>query len=646
MSGVDSSSGPNGLSSEQVRLVQNHLEEILSSGAFVGSKRSRDFLQLIVERALAGQFDSLKERAIGAEMFGRPIGYDTANDAVVRVKASEVRRKLAQFYSDSVDSTPVRIEMPPGSYVPRFVWEPVIQQEILAPFPTFAETADIEKVDDERGVLSVSKEGRSHRTLYLVMGVLIGVVLLGAVGYLGFKKFQESNGIRSIAILPLQNLSGDPKQEYFADGLTEELIADLGQLGPLRVISRTSVMTYKSSGKKLPEIARELGVDAIVEGSVWREDNRVRIAVQLIDARTDRHLWAQNYDRDLTSVLALQGEVAQAIANQIEIETTSQAGARLARSRPVYGEAHELYLKGVELLNHGDPRQAISYLQDSIDKDPSYAPAHVALANGYGWLGESGLLAYTEAFPKQKTAATKAIELDEALPGGHAELAGAMMNLDWNWIGPEKEFKRALVLNPNSTAIHADYAFYLMRLGRFHDALAQGRINLRLDPLSSRSYANLGFIHYYARQYDQALSDIQRADEMDVRPLEFTFPRAIIYVEKKMYEEAIAEFQRLGQQPHAIGHIGNVYGRMGRATEAHESISRLQERVESDGIGRYEIAIVYAGLGEKDQAFDWLEKSFGAHDKGLTYLKIDPCLDPLRSDPRFHNLLRRVGFPL
>ncbi len=157
-------------------------------------------------------------------------------------------------------------------------------------------------------------------------------------------------------------------------------------------------------------------------------------------------------------------------------------------------------------------------------------------------------------------------------------------------------------------------------------------------------YANLGFIHYYARQYDQALSDIQRADEMDARPLEFTFPRAIIYVEKKMYEEAIAEFQRLGQQPHAIGHIGNVYGRMGRATEAHESISRLQERVESDGIGRYEIAIVYAGLGEKDQAFDWLEKSFGAHDKGLTYLKIDPCLDPLRSDPRFHNLLRRVGF--
>ena len=645
MSGVDSSSGPNGLSTEQVRLVQNHLEEILSSGAFVGSKRSRDFLQLVVERALAGQFDSLKERVIGAEMFGRPIGYDTANDAVVRVKATEVRRKLAQFYSDSVNPAPVRIELPPGSYVPKFYLEPATRPKIDALSSTVAEPADVKEVDEKEAASSPSNQGRSLRRPYLVMGVLIGVVLAGAIGYWVFRE-SSSQDIQSIAILPLQNLSGDPKQDYFADGITEELIADLGQLGPLRVISRTSVMTYKGTGKKLPEIARELGVDAIVEGSVWREENRVRIAVQLIDARTDRHLWAHNYDRDLTSVLALQGEVAQAIADEIEIETTSQADARLARLRPAYGEHHELYLKGVELLNHGDPSKAISYLQESIDKDPSYAPAHVALAGSYGWLGEGGLLAYTEAFPKQKLEATKAIELDEALPGGHAELAGALMNLDWDWVNPEKEFKRALALNPNSTTIHSQYASYLMRLGRFHEALAQARMNLRLDPLSSRSYTSLGFIHYFSRQYDQALSSIQRADELGTYPPEYIYPRAIIYVEKKMYEEAIAEFHKLGQQPHALGHMGNVYARMGRSSEARESISRLQEHVQSDGIGRYEIALVYAGLGEKEQAFDWLEKSFSAHDKGLTFLKIDPLLDPLRSDPRFHNLLRRVGFPL
>jgi TolB-like protein/Flp pilus assembly protein TadD len=642
MSGVDPTSGPNELSAEQVRLVQNHLEEILSSGAFVGSKRSRDFLQLIVERALAGQFDSLKERVIGAEMFGRPIGYDTANDAVVRVKATEVRRKLAQFYNESVNPTPVRIELPTGSYVPKFYLEPASQPKIDALSSTVAEPADGKAVDEKEETPSPSSQGRFLRRPYLVIGVLMGVVLAGAIGYWVFKE-SSSHGIQSIAILPLQNLSGDPGQDYFADGLTEELIADLGQLGPLRVISRTSVMTYKGTGKKLPEIASELGVDAIVEGSVWREGKRVRIAVQLIDARTDRHLWAHNYDRDLTSVLALQGEVAQAIADQIEIETTPQADVHLARTRPTYGEAHDLYLKGVELLNHGDPRKSISYLQDSIDKDPSYAPAHIALAGGYGWLGEAGLLPYSEAFPKQKIEATKAIELDEALPGGHSELAGAMMNLDWDWVSPEKEFKRALALNPNSTAIHAQYAFYLMRLGRFPDAIAQARVNLRLDPRSSRSYANLGFIHYFARQYDQALSNIQRADELDTNPPEYIYPRAIIYAEKKMYEQAIAEFQKLGQQPHALGHIGNVYARMGRSTEARGSISRLEEHVQSDGIGRYEIALVYAGLGEKEQAFDWLEKSYGAHDKGLTYLKIDPCMDPLRSDPRFHDLLRRVG---
>ena len=646
MSGADPSARGNELSSEQVRIIRDHLEEILSSGAFVGSKRSRDFLQLIVERALAGQFDSLKERVIGAEMFGRPIGYDTANDAVVRVKATEVRRKLAQFYNESAKPAKVRIELPPGSYVPRFYWEPGAEEKVEAPAPILTESAEAEEVEEKEPAPRAVQEGRSLRRPYLVMGVLAGVALLGAVGYWVFEEFgKRSKGIQSIAILPLQNLSGDPKQDYFADGITEELIADLGQLGPLRVISRTSVMTYKNTGKKLPEIASELGVDAIVEGSVWREGNRVRIAVQLIDARTDRHMWAHNYDRDLTSVLALQGEVAQAIADQIEIEATPQADVHLARTRPTYGEAHELYLKGVELLNHGDPRESISYLQDSVDRDPSYAPAHIALANAYGSLGESGLLPYTEAFPKQKIEATKALELDEALPGGHSELAGAMMNLDWDWVGPEREFKRALVLNPNSTAIHAQYAFYLIRLGRVREALAQARVNLHLDPRSSRSYTNLGFIHYYSRQYDEALTNIRKADEMATHPPEFIYPRALIYVEKKMYDKATAEFQKLGQQAHALGHLGNLYARMGRSPEAHDLISRLEEHVQSDGVGRYEIALVYAGLGEKEKAFDWLEKSYDAHDKGLTYLKIDPCLDPLRSDSRFHNLLRRVGFP-
>jgi TolB-like protein/Tfp pilus assembly protein PilF len=647
---MDPSSKTDELSAEQNRSVRRHLEEIIASSAFAGSKRSQDFLQLIVEHALAGRFDSLRERMIGAEMFGRPVAYDTANDAVVRVKASEVRRKLAQFYREAPSPSPVRIELPTGSYVPKFHWGPFILPNAETSPPAVEHLPTTEPFDGEPGDTPHSLGGRFRRTPYLFGIGLLGLSLIAAIGYAGFKGFGKNSnatpGIHSIAILPLQNLSGDPRQEFFADGMTEELIADLGQVGPLRVISRTSVMTYKNTKKTLPEIAHELGVDAIVEGSIWREGSRVRVAAQLIDAMTDEHLWAHTYDRSLTSVLALQGEVAQAIADEIMIEVTPLGQERLARDRPAYTEAHELYLKGVQLLNQSDPRKAIGYLQDSIDQDPSYAPAHVALASAYGWLGESGLLPYTEAFPKQKTEALKAIELDEALPGGHAELASALMNLNWDWITPEKEFKRALELNPNATSIHSTYAYYLMRLGRLNEALTQAKLNLELDPVSSRSYVNLGLIDYFAHQYDRALANIQKAGDVNKDPAEFIFYRAITYAEKGMYDSAISEFQKLGQQPHALGHMGNAYARMSRAAEADESISRLKEHVQADGIGRYEIALVYAGLGKKDEAFDWLEKSYASRDKGLTYLKIDPCIEPLRSDPRFHNLLRRVGLPL
>jgi len=282
---------------------------------------------LIVEHALAGRFESLKERMIGAEMFGRPIGYDTANDAVVRVKATEVRRKLAQFYREVEKPPPVRIELPTGSYVPKFQWQPATQQDEAPPLGSI-ESSAAENIDEEKEA-TLSQRGPSRRTSYAVLSVVVGLALLAGIGYWGFRVLGwQSNSapvIRSIAILPLQNLSGDPAQEYFADGMTEELIADLGQIGPLRVISRTSVMSYKDTRKKLPEIARELRVDAVVEGSVWREGNRVRIAAQLIDAKTDRELWSDNYDRDLTSVLALQGEVAQDIAEEIRTELSPQA---------------------------------------------------------------------------------------------------------------------------------------------------------------------------------------------------------------------------------------------------------------------------------------------------------------------------------
>jgi TolB-like protein/Tfp pilus assembly protein PilF len=634
-------SNPEEFSPERLGLVRDHLKDVFASKAFAGSKRAQNFLQLIVEHALAGRLDSLRERMIGAEMFGRSIDYDTANDAVVRVKATEVRRKLVQYYQESTKPTLVRIELPSGSYVPKFHFE-----SLPDPPPGPHPGEDL-PADAERSAMAL--RGETLRRWRVVAAALAGLVLIAAIGYIGFKVWPRGSPPEhehhAIAVLPLQNLSGDPRQDYFADSMTEELIADLGQVSASRVISRTSTMTYKGTTKTLPQIARELGVDTVVEGSVLRQGNQVRITAQLIDARTDHHLWAHSYVRDLNDVLTLQGEVARTIADQIRIAVTPEERARLVRPRTVDPEAQELYLQGKQALDTGDPRSGIGYFQKAIDKDPNYAQAYGALADSYGWMGQAGWMPYSEAFPKEKAAAVKAIALDEALPEGHVQLAHAAINLDWDWATEEREFKRALELNPNSAPVRWAYSGYLEQIGRIPEAISEMQVALQLDPVSSRAFHNSAFVYYYARQYDQALLQIQHASALQHDPGLLIFVLAVIYVEKGMYEEAIQQFQKLDGQPHALGHMGNAYARMGREAEAREMISELQKHVQNTGIGRYETALVYAGLGEKDEAFAWLEKSFAARDKGLTYLKIDPCLDPLRSDSRFHDLVRRVGLP-
>jgi TolB-like protein/tetratricopeptide (TPR) repeat protein len=639
-------SNPEEFSPERLGLVRDHLKDVFASKAFAGSKRAQDFLQLIVEHALAGRLDSLRERMIGAEMFGRRVDYDTANDAVVRVKATEVRRKLAQYYQESTKPPLVRIELPSGSYVPKFHWESL-------PDPHPGPHPGPNPRDDPPAPTeppAMAAPGETLRQRRVVAGTLAALALIAVIGYIGFKVWPRGSPQEpehhAIAVLPLQNLSGDPRQDYFADSMTEELIADLGQVSASRVISRTSTMTYKGTSKTLPQIARELGVDTVVEGSVLRQGNQVRITAQLIDARTDHHLWARSYVRDLNDVLTLQAEVARTIAGQIRLAVTPEERARLARPRTVDPDAQELYLQGMQALGTGNPGSAIGYFQKAIDKDPNYAQAYAALANGYGWMGEAGWMPYSEAFPKEKTAAIKAIALDEALPEGHVQLAQAAMDLDWDWTTEGKEFKRALELNPNSAAVRWAYSNYLERMGRLPEAISELQLALQLDPISSRAYHNTAFGYYFARQYDQALLQMQHASALRHEPAELIFPLAVIYVEKGMYEDAIQQFQKLDDQSHALGHRGNAFARMGRDVEARKMISELQKHVQNTGVGRYEIALVYAGLGEKDEAFAWLEKSFVARDKGLTYLKIDPCLDPLRSDSRFQDLVRRVGLPL
>ncbi|HXB67743.1 MAG TPA: tetratricopeptide repeat protein [Candidatus Acidoferrales bacterium] len=637
---------PSELSPKQAGSIRDELQLVIASKAFAGTRRCQDFLRLTVEHALAGRLDSLRERMIGAEMFGRPVGYDTSNDAVVRVRATEVRKRLAQYYSEAAQPPAVRIELPSGSYVPRFHWESL--EKPAGPPKEAGSLTSAEQAGEKPAPLRAAGE-KSWRKLSVLAGTLAALALIAAMGFITWKKLDARLRIRSIAILPLRNLSGDSKQEYFAEGMTEELIAALGQVSALRVISRTSTMTYKGTKKALPEIARELAVDGVVEGSVAREGNQVRITAQLIDARTDRHIWARSYTRSLTSVLALQGEVARAIADAIRIQVTPQEQTRLARARPVNADAQELYLLGKYSMNQGDPRNATVYFQKALAIDPDYAQAHAGLADSFGGMGGAGFMAYSEAFTNERTEAASAIAIDDALPEGHVELARAAANLDWDWATQEKELKRALELNPNDASTHMAYADRFEKSGRIPEALAEMKLALDLDPVSTRSLSNAGYIYYYARQYDQVLALLKRVyaltpDSAGVF-LHWGFIPGVTYTEKGMYEEAIRNFQKLGDKPHALGHMGNAYARAGRVAEARAIIPRLEQDVRKDGVGWYETALVYAGLGEKDEAFAWLEKAYGAHDKGLTYIRIDPCLDPLRSDPRFANLERRVGLP-
>lgn len=644
------------LAPDQAALVRAHLEEILASPTLAHSRRTQEFLRLIVAHALDGQLDNLRERMIGAELFGRPVGYDTGNDSVVRVRASEVRRKLAQFYE--VDSAaahpPVRIELPSGSYVPRFHFEAESVASPLPSEPHAAGTAPVAAHLDPAAVAPASaSETHGARTLAgvsktsLLLLILAGCAVLGLLGLAAWQKWRgvsaAGKGIHSIIVLPFDNLSGNASQDYFADGLTEELINDLGQVSTLRIISFTSSMTFKGTQKKLPQIAQELGVDGVVEGGVLRDGNQVRISVQLIDARTDRPVWASTYEQNVTSVFAWQGEVAQSIAEEISTKVTPQVQARLERKNPVDPAAQDLYLHGLLLRNASNCTQAIADFNQAIARSPGYAQAHSALASCYGMLGESGQMPYQQAFTRQKTEALQAIALDDSLSEAHAERANTAMTLDWNWPTAAAEFREALELNPSSATNHEKYAFYLVRTGQPQQAIAEIEHSVDLDPVSASTFHAQGFIYYFAHQYDQALSVTQTVRGLNIDLPDWNFLLGAVYAAKNQYPQAIRAFLQSGNGPYALGHLGNACARAGRTAEAAKTIQLLEDDVRRDGVGRYEIALVYAGLGNRDQAFQWLEDAWRAHDVGLVYLRVDPCLDPLRSDPRFSDLLQRIG---
>ena len=457
--------------------------------------------------------------------------------------------------------------------------------------------------------------------------------------------------IHSLAVLPLENLSGDLEQEYFADGMTAELITELGKISSIRVISRTSVMRYKGIRRPLAQIARELDVDAVVEGEVLRSNDRVRVTAQLIATAEDRHIWAEAYDRDLRDVVALQGDVARSIASSIRARVTPTELARINPGRRVDPEAYEAYLKGryfFEKRTSEGIYKGLEYFQLAIRKDPRYAEAYAGLAKIYQILGSYEMLPPKESHPKAREAANKALQLDAALSEAYTARGLVASFYEWDWDAAEQDFQSAFMVNSNDATAHHWYAEHLMNVGQADRAIAELERARELDPLSLPINATLGRAYRDARRYEESINQCRKTLDIDPDFALAHWCLGVSYVAEKQYAEAITEMQRanaVGESPLYMYGLGYAYAAAGNRTKARAVIDTLKQRPGQTYTPAYFIGSIYAALDEKDEAFAWLQRAYDERDPQITYLLLDPFIDPLRSDPRFNELVRKVGFP-
>jgi TolB-like protein/DNA-binding winged helix-turn-helix (wHTH) protein/Tfp pilus assembly protein PilF len=565
--------------------------------------------------------------------------------------------KLREALGDSATHPRFIETVPRRGY--RFIalLEPVGETEIAPdvseplPDPEPSSSTNLPKVEDpvQPGYAAVRR-----RWPYL-WSIFAGTIVLLAAGltFLLIPRSRPPALVRSLAVLPLENLSGDPAQEYFSDGMTDALITELGQIGDLRVISRTSAMAYKGTHKSLPQIARDLNVDAVVEGAVLRSGSQIRITAQLILVDADKQLWAKSYEGELRDTLKVQSQVARAVAEEIRTKLTPHEQSVLNNVNKVNPEAYEAYLKGRYFWNKRTAdglSKAIGFFGQAVERKPDYALAYAGLADSYALAGDwkYGLLAPREAYPKAKAAATKAIALDGTLGEAHISLAFCLDNFEWNWESAGKEFTRGIELSPGYPIGYEWYGWHLASLGRHGEAVAEVEKAASLDPLSPSIGADLAEELLVAHRLDEAVEQIRKTMILDpfFAPAHYVLGQTL--VQKHSYNEAIAELQKaIELSPGSSAFTANLayaYAVSGKRDEAERILDNLKNRSPQAFSNAPEIAMVYVGLGEKDSAMAWLEKAYS--ERFSPWVLMRPCFNPMRSDPRFQDLLHRIGLVL
>ncbi|HEY3132941.1 MAG TPA: winged helix-turn-helix domain-containing protein [Acidobacteriota bacterium] len=483
-----------------------------------------------------------------------------------------------------------------------------------------------------------------------VFSILAALVAVASIVY--FANSREA--IDSIAVLPFVNASGDPDIDYLSDGITESLISNLSRLPNLKVMSRSSVFRYKVSNPQAhpPDplaVGRELKVRAVLTGRIVQRGDNLTIGLELVDARDNHQLWGEQYHRKLSDVLAVQADISREISGKLRLKLSGAQNERLARHSTQNTDAYQLYLKGRYFWNKRTGEgleKSIGYFKQAVDRDPNYALAYAGLADSYAVLGVYEALPPRELFPKAKEAVTHALEIDDTLAEAHASLANAIQNYDWDWAAAEREYRRSIELSPNYATARQWYALYLDAMGRTDEAIAQIRKAQELDPLSMVIAANLGLIFYHGRHYDRAIEECRKALELDSAFSRAHWYLGLAYAQQLRFEEAIAEFQqaaRSGDVTFPLATLGHAYARAGRREEAQKVLSELMAASKQRYISPYAVATVYIGLGDKDRAFEWLEKAYQDRSEVFVWLKVEPLLDDLRPDPRFAGLMRRVG---